>query len=476
MKVLLINAPHAIQNMYGLKKHIPNLVYKQLGISYIAAGLEKKNHTVHYLDSQARQMSMSEVMAFIQQESPDLVGLPCYVLGRSQVYELVKQIKEQHPQLPVVVGGPHLTLFADRVFEECPEIDMALCGEADFSLASLVDAIERGESTKEIPGIVYRDEQGMITHGPPPEITMDMDSIPFPARHVYEAELYNPMPMMLSMPAMRSEQVITSRGCDWGKCRFCYQSSHNMPCYRRRSPENVIAELRALVDEYAVGFIVFTDDDFLRDEPWITHFCDLYDREKFSFKWNAIGRVNTVTPTMLKRVAQSGCVHVTYGLETGNQETLNLIRKGTTLAQAHTGVKWAHEAGLLVRAYIIFGLPRETPEMAEKSLQFVIDLDVDYVSFAPYHVLEGTSLEKIALEEGTCVAHDNLNCQLPSYLPNTYEGVEHLNMSIRTAYRKFYLRPRYMLKALWWAKDPRLWLTYLGKIWVGLQITFLGNR
>jgi len=476
MKVLLINAPHAIPKMYGLKKPISNLVYKQLGIGYIVAGLEAKDHRVLYLDSQAKGMDIDDVISFVKKESPELVGIPCFILGRHQVYELVKQLKKHFARLPIVLGGPQVTLFVERVFEECPEVEMALRGEADFSMAELASCIEKNEPVNTVPGIVLRNPDATIAYGPPPETRMNLDEIPFPARHVYENHLYNPMPMILSLPDMKTEQVITSRGCDWGRCRFCYQSNPNMPCYRRRSPENVIAEIRHLVKEEYVEFIVFTDDDFLRDESWIHRFCELYKREGFRFKWNAIGRVNTVSQDMLQKVAKVGCVHITYGLETGNQETLNLICKGTTLDQARNAVKWAHDAGMLVRGYIIFGLPRETPEMAKKTVDFVIDLDIDYVTFAPYHVLEGTALETIALQEGHCINHDNVSCQIPSYLPNTYTDSEQLKNVIHEAYTRFYFRPRYILKALWWAKNPLLWPSYISKIWVGLQITFLSNK
>jgi len=249
-----------------------------------------------------------------------------------------------------------------------------------------------------------------------------------------------------------------------------------MPCYRRRTPENVIEELKELATKHGIEFIAFLDDDFLRDEAWIERFCDLYDEAGLFLKWKAIGRVNTVTRSMLHRASKSGCVHVTYGLESGNQETLNLIRKGTTLEQARDAVKWSHEAGMIVRGYIIFGLPGETPEMAEKSLQFAIELDLDYVSFAPYHVTEGTALEEMALQEGQRIIHDNLNLQQPSYVPNTYEDVAHLNKMIRMAYRKFYFRPRYIMKALWAVKNPRIWPTLASRLWVGLQIAFLSNK
>jgi len=369
-----------------------------------------------------------------------------------------KLLRKRHfPEIPVVVGGPQVTLFPEQIFAECSHVSLVLRGEADFTFAELATRLEEKKTIANIPGIMMRNNEGQIHYGPPPEPIQDLDSIPFPARHVYAHELYNPIPMMLSLPYMVSEQVITSRGCEWRRCRFCYQSNPNMPHYRRRSPENVIAELRMLVDDYKVGFIVFNDDNFLFDEPWIERFCELYRREKFTFKWHAVGRVVSVTPSMLLLVAQCGCVHVTYGFESGNQETLNLIQKGTTLEQARNAVKWAHKAGLLVRGNILFGLPRETPEMAKKTIEFVKELDIDFVGFVPYHVLENTPLEEIALKEGHCIEHDNLSLITPSYIPDTYDSAEEINRILREAFWSFYLRPRYIAKVLWWVKNPRVW-------------------
>ena len=475
MKVLLINAPYPISKMFGTKRPVPFLVNKNLGIGYIAAGLEMQGHSVTFMDCAALGIGIDEAVDNVQEYSPDAIGIPCFVSGRFLVYDLVRTIKDRMPHLPVVVGGPQVTLFAEDVFAESPDITIALCGEAEFSFATLITRLEKGGPIADIPGIVFRDSEGCVQKGPPHEVAQDLDSYPFPARHVYDQNLYNPMPLTLTLPSMRTEQVITSRGCNWSKCRFCYQSNANMPCYRRRSPENVIAELRGLVDEAGIEFVVFLDDDFTVGESWLNRFCDLYEREKFDLKWKVNGRVNTVARDILRRIAKCGCVHITYGLESGNQETLDLIRKGTTLAQARDAVKWSHEAGLLVRAYIMFGLPRETPEMAEKSLKFAIDLDLDYVTFLPYHVMRKTALEEIALQEGRSVPHDNLDLQRPSYVPNTYKDAEHLSRVIQKAYRRFYVRRRYIVRALWSVKNPKLWPIFFSRIKIGLQYLFLGK-
>jgi hypothetical protein len=88
----------------------------------------------------------------------------------------------------------------------------------------------------------------------------------------------------------------------------------------------------------------------------------------------------------------------------------------------------------------------------------------------------GTALEEIALQEGHCVEHDNLDLQMPSYIPDTYESVEQLNQAIHNAYRRYYIRPRYILRVLWSARNPKVWPALMSRVLVGLQIVFLSNR
>lgn len=470
MKVVLINAPFDIPKMFGFKRRTKRLVYQQLGIGYIAAGLEKEGHQVVFIDSQALQLDMDQTLSLLEQQSPDMVGIPCFALGRYIVYDLVNRIREQYPELPIVLGGPQVTAFTEQIFAECPNLEFALCGEADYSLAALATRIEAGAPMEDLPGLVINRPSGKLHFGAPPETITDLDALPFPARHIYQRDLYNPMPFMMSQPKMRTERVITSRGCNWAKCRFCYQSGGYAPRYRRRSAENVIAELRLLVDKYDAEFIFFTDDNFLRDMKWISRFCDLFDQEGFSLKWNAFGRADVVTLPMLQRVRRSGCVHVSFGFESGSQEMLDLLRKGTTLEQNRRAAQWAREAGLEVAGFMMFGLPRETPEMAEQTIRFAIELDVDYMMFAPYHVLEGTPLAEIALQEGRMMEHDNVKFLLPTYVPNTYQSAEQVNNMVRNAYWRFYFRPRYIIRALWRARKPAVFRNYLNKLWIGLQI------
>lgn len=470
MKVVLINAPFDIPKMFGFRFKTKRMIHQPLGIGYLAAGLETKGHEVVFIDSQALSLDIDQTLLNIKAEKPGLIGISCFALGRFIVYELVRKIFKELPGLPVVLGGPQITAFTDQVFRECLELRLALCGEADYSLANLATSLEAGTSLETIPGLVWRDQNGDVCYGQPTEIIHNLDALPFPARHLYLPKLYNPMPLMISLPNMPGERIITARGCNWAKCRFCYQSGKYAPCYRRRSPENVIKELKLLVDKHYAEFIFFADDNFLYDETWIGRFCDLIDRERIIVKWSAFGRVDTVTESMIKRAAKSGCVHISYGFESGNQETLDLLCKGITLAQSKKVVAWTKSAGIEVAAFMMIALPRETPQMTENTIRFAVELDTDFVKFDPYHVLEGTPLAEIALQEGRCVEHDNESFLLPTYVPDTYQSAEHINDMVRRAYWRFYFRPRYIMRALWRARKPAVFQNYLNKLWIGVQI------
>ena len=152
MKVVLINVPHLVSQIFGIKGRMPQLVQKHLGIGYIAAGLETKGHEVKYLDCSALGINIDQAMDYLQQESPDLIGIPCFVHGRFLVYEMVEKIKRHFPEIPVVVGGPQVTLFPEQIFAECPHVSLVLRGEADFTFAELATRLEEKKKIANIPG------------------------------------------------------------------------------------------------------------------------------------------------------------------------------------------------------------------------------------------------------------------------------------------------------------------------------------
>ena len=423
-----------------------------LGLGYLAAAIEAQGHEASLVDAPARQMDLDKTVDTIFAEGPGVVGISCFTLYAKVAYALASRIKERDPNMTVVAGGPHATAFHDRILDECPAIDFLVPGEAEQSFTELVCRLESGAPHDGAAGIVYRAGPGKTVASTPAPPLRDLDDLAFPARHIYEHHEYTPLPnQSRRRPATT---VMTSRGCPWARCRFCYQGGKYAAPYRRRSPENVVDELADLVRGQGIREVIFWDDNFCVNPKWIRTFCGLIDREGLDLTWTVQGRVNTVTREMLSRMAASGCYNIFLGFESGNQELLDVLDKGITLEQSRQAVGWANEAGLEIRGGFMFAVPTETPAMADETIRFACELDVDYMTFLPYRVQHGTPLEDLALREGRVVETGAFDFNEPSYVPKAYAGPGEVAEVLRSAYRRFYLRPRYMARALWRARNP----------------------
>ncbi len=179
----------------------------------------------------------------------------------------------------------------------------------------------------------------------------------------------------------------------------------------------------------------------------------MLDENKLNIAWTVQGRVNTVTEAMLHRMAASGCYNIYFGFESGSQETLDFVQKGITLEQSRDAVRWAKQAGMEIRGSVILGLPDDTPEKAEQTIRFACELNIDWMIFYPYHVQPGTCLGDVADDYGVTL-ESRTEMHAPSYVPNTYQGPEHLTRLLKQANRRYYLRPRYIARTLWRMRNP----------------------
>lgn len=307
-------------------------------------------------------------------------------------------LMKARPDLPIIMGGAHVTSVFDSIPADMPEVDILAPGEGELTLVDPLAALEGGAPLDTVTGIIYRGSDGQPVATSVREPLRDQDRLPHPARHLYEEQYYIPLPNQCRRRPATT--VITSRGCPYGKCRFCFQGGRYAAPYSRRSPENVIDELKQLAAR-GIREILFWDHNFCINGKWIARFCDLLDSERLNLTWSVFGRVNTVTEEMLRRMAKSGCYSIHYGLESGSQKMLDAIKKGITLDQVRQAVKWAKRAGLEIRASFIFAMPGDTPEIAEETIRFACELNIDWMIFHPYHPCAGTAPGDTAEKEGS---------------------------------------------------------------------------
>ncbi len=451
LKVVLAIPPFNSSHSWGSSRRMKEGILPALGVGYLAAELLHRKHDVVMVDAPALDLDAQSTAETILNHKPGVVGISCLSVRARGAYALAAALKKLAPSLMIVMGGPHVSASWSSILDQCKAVSVLVPGEAELTFSDLVDRIEAGESYSDIPGLIFRGPKGERVETPPARTVTDLNSLRFPARHLHDQRLYRTLPNQgrRSPAAM----VITSRGCCWSKCTFCYNSRKYAVPYRRRSPENVIQEIRHLVKDLGYREIMFWDDNFCVGEKWVSRFCELLDAEKIDITWSAEAHVRTATKAMFERMAASGCYNLFFGVESGNPETLEFLRKGFTLDECREAVSWAKQASFEVRCSFMLGLPKETREMAENTFRFACELNADYAHFVPYHIWPHTVLEDFALQHGRNVEW-NEDLLSASYIPDTMSSLEEVQEIIAGAFRRYYMRPKYIAASLLRLRHP----------------------
>jgi radical SAM superfamily enzyme YgiQ (UPF0313 family) len=342
----------------------------------------------------------------------------------------------------VVVGGPHSTYFHQTVLEECPAIDVAIRHEFDTKISAVVSNIGNLHG---VPGITYRSGAEIIDNGDG-DFATDLDAIPFPDREAvpwnwYLEAWYSRQPFM---------NLMTSRGCPY-HCSFClWPQSMYGHRQRFRSVENVISEVRRLVDRYGVRELNIDDGTFTTNRKRVIEFCRRVRKEKFDLIWTCNGRVDTLDDQMLAEMKKAGCKMIRLGVESGSQEVLDKIRKGLTLGQIEDGFRMVKKHGIQALGGFMFGFPYDSRKTVEETIQFAKRLSPDQVQFSISMCYPGTSLYEYAKENDLLLAKsfkefDMTHGPVVKTVDMERADLEHI---LARAYREYYFRPSFMIQTL----------------------------
>lgn len=445
MKVLLITPPANFSDRYGIKIKANSGHLPPLGVLQIAAVLENAGNVVKVLDLPVLNISITEIKKILQEFSPEIVAFSTLTFNASKTFKIAKTINKI-TDVPIVFGGPHVTVFPKETLENESFIDFVIVGEGEETILELLPAIKKRSNLKKIKGLCFRDKNQKIILNPPREPIKNLDSLPFPAYHLLDLKKYIPLPNQYKrLPAIN---IVTGRGCPWRKCTFCFESAQ-LGYFRRITPERTTELIDVLVRNYNIKEISFWDDMFVFGEKWINEFCDLIKKKNIDITWSCYSRVDMVNPPILKKMASAGCWNIFYGIESGNQKLLDKINKGITLKQCRDAIRWTKEAGIETRGSLMIALPGETPKQAGKTIDFAIELDLDYAQFlytTPYY---GTKLFSQCLSEGKLDTNfDRYSAFEPVYVPFGYKDADQVRSMVKKAYAKFYLRPSYFWKKI----------------------------
>jgi anaerobic magnesium-protoporphyrin IX monomethyl ester cyclase len=350
----------------------PNSGFIPLGIGYLAAVLEEDGYAVDVIDCQVQQHTTGELERELTRIQPDVIGITSTTLTYKSATDIVQTAKKACPKSLIIMGGPHVTVLDEQTLNEQSEVDIIVRGEGERTLLEIADLVtqSRMKDLNQIAGITFR-KNGQTVQTVDRPFIQNIDELPYPAFKHFEVSKYR-------IFGKTYLPVITSRGCPF-QCTFCLASKMCGRGFRARSPKNVVDELEFLQDNYGADSFSFYDDTFTFDRKRARDICKEMKSRKVNLQWDCRTRVDRISKEDLVVLRNANCQLIHFGVESGSQKMLNLMKKGTTVEQNARAIKWAKEAGISVAISVVVGYPGETPELLQETLNFIYKTRPDYV-------------------------------------------------------------------------------------------------
>lgn len=361
------------------------------GIGLLAARLRQEGYNIAVLDVNGLRWSHEQVMEKIRTYHTKVIGIGGMISVYRWTRTMLAMIREQLPDVKTVLGGSVGTSIIETALNRL-NIDVIAVAEADDTILELLPAMLNDKPLHDIPGLAYLEDDQIIKTASRPQ-REDLDSLPYPAWDLFPMETYLANPIV---GVGRDIDIISSRGCPY-PCQYCYRLFGRQ--YRGRSAENVVGEMLELYHRYQVDFISFQDDCFVIDKKRVFAICDMIDREGMNIRWSCTGRVNICDLELLKRMRASGCVSVSFGLESGSNTILQRMKKNTTTEKARMAIENCRKAGLRAPVSFMTGYPGESRDTVMETVEYCKALNIPLTALMITCPYPGTPLYDEAMQD-----------------------------------------------------------------------------
>lgn len=380
-------------------------MYPSGALLMLGSLLRRQGHNVRVVHMIADKVRSKEYFEILKDFQPDIVGFTVATYQTIMTRYLSTLTKSYNKDIVIVVGGPHPSALKEKLLNDFPDVDISVYGEGENAMSNI--AVDYPLS--DIDGICYR-SGSEVKINPPEPLMMELDSLPLPDRSLVDFRRYHGLFPVGQRPSMF---IMSSRGCPFS-CSFCSKSVYGNTL-RLRSPQSIMAELELLYRDWGVREIHFGDDTFNANRAWADELLDLiikygYHR-KMSFRVALRVNWKILDMELLKHLKAAGVWFVYYGVENGSQSMLDHMKKGITVEEVERAFKLTHTVGIRTEAFFIIGLPGETRQTVESSVNLYKKIKPFWGGFSRAMPFPDTTFTREVMESGhlLCDSYDALN-------------------------------------------------------------------
>ncbi len=457
-KIQFISPPKGLE---GGQVKAPFYSNPPMAFLWLAGYLESKGVDCNIVDAYTTVRNISEILNEIEEYRPDVIGLSVFTIAAYDNLYLAEKIRERFPEIIIVFGGYHVNHYYDDILKN-EAVDFCILGEGEVSLWELVECLNHGGDLSKVQGIVWK-EDGQIKETVVRSFRQRLDNMPVLPYEKVMINNYKPW-CFKRRKNNAFMTVVTSKGCPM-QCIFCDIGKTEGKRFRCMSALRVLEEIEHLYYNLGINQIEFLDALFTTKSNRIREICRMIIERKIDIEWacsSSILHSNDIE--MLELMKMSGCKAIFYGVESGNAQMLKEIKK-VTIDTVKRVVSLTKSVGIQAHTSFILGLPGETKDRMQETVEFAKELAPSSVSFSVAIPYKGTKLFEIYKEkifvtdyrkfEGSAVF------RVPEYTP------QYLESMVVEAHREFYLRPRYILSRI---RDIRGWRDFWAHMEVAINL------